>query len=306
MKISIIIPVYNVSKYLSNLLNIIQNQSYKNFEVIMIDDGSSDNSYQIMKTYAKKDQRFKAYTHKNVGPGLTRKEGFQKASGDLLFFVDSDDLLANEFVLEKINKIFLENEIDLLLFESQRIPYNGERNKVIAKGNFLQGIYDVSKLNDCIVEGSLWMKIFKKDKFREENFIDSNNYEDVYATYMYLNNCENFYYLEEVLYIVNRLDENRSLTKDMNLNKMIKTIDIIIKISKFSKLEKSIKLLGLNYYMTCVRKLLVSKENLKIKKELIKKLKSLRKTFDNEAINLCKEKFKTKALYIYLITRIFI
>lgn len=306
MKISIIIPVFNVERYLPILLNSIENQTYKNYEVILIDDGSKDNSYMIMKDYSKKNNRIKIYQQENSGPGIARKNGYMKASGDLLFFVDSDDKLFNNKVLEKINNIFTNNNIDLLLFESKRLPDNGKINKVIARGTVKRGVHDIKLLDECIVEGCLWMKVFKKGKFKDDFFINAKNFEDGYTTYKYLNECENFYYLDEPLYIVNRLEENNSLTKNINIDRIIKTIDIIIEINQFSKLQKSAKILAMDYYMLYVRKIMSMNYNIKKKKELYKKLKQLRKVFNNEALKLCKEKFKMKAVYLYIIAKIFV
>lgn len=306
MKISIVIPVYNVERYLANLLDSILKQTYNDFEVILVDDGSKDNSYKIMEDYSKKDNRIKIFKQKNSGPGIARKNGYMHAKGDLLFFVDSDDQLYDDKVLEKINEIFMNNNIDLLLFESKRNPDDGKRNRVIEKGNIEKGIHSISELDECVVEGCLWMKILKKGKFKEDFFIDANNFEDGYTTYKYLNECNYFYYLDEPLYIVNRLDENNSLTKTFSFEKAIRTVDIIIQINQFSKLKKSVELLALIYYMTYVRKIFTIKGNLEKKRELCKKLQQLGRILDNDAKKLCKEKFKRKAYYLYRVSRIFI
>lgn len=306
MKISIVIPVYNVERYLANLLDSILKQTYNDFEVILVDDGSKDNSYKIMEDYSKKDNRIKIFKQKNSGPGIARKNGYMHAKGDLLFFVDSDDQLYDDKVLEKINEIFMNNNIDLLLFESKRNPDDGKRNRVIEKGNIEKGIHSISELDECVVEGCLWMKILKKENFKEDFFIDANNFEDGYTTYKYLNECNYFYYLDEPLYIVNRLDENNSLTKTFSFEKAIRTVDIIIQINQFSKLKKSVELLALIYYMTYVRKIFTIKGNLEKKRELCKKLQQLGRILDNDAKKLCKEKFKRKAYYLYRVSRIFI
>lgn len=306
MKISIIIPVYNVERYLANLLDSILKQTYNNYEVILVDDGSKDNSYKIMEEYSKKDNKIRIYKQNNSGPGIARKKGYMQAKGELLFFVDSDDQLYNNRVLETINSIFINNNIDLLLFESKRLPDDGKRNRVIERGTIKKGIHSIKELDEYIVAGCLWMKILKKEKFKEDFFINANNFEDGYTTYKYLNECKFFYYLDEPLYVVNRLDENNSLTKNFSIEKAIRTVDIIIQINEFSKLKKSAKLLALTYYMSYVRKLLILKGNAKNKKELYKKLKQLRKIFDDDAKKLCQEKFKKKAYYLYRIARIFV
>lgn len=91
MKFSVIVPVYNAENYLHKLVESVLQQTYKDYELILVDDGSTDGSYALMKQYAKRYNQIKAYTKENTGPGMTRKFGFEKATGDLLFFVDSDD-----------------------------------------------------------------------------------------------------------------------------------------------------------------------------------------------------------------------
>lgn len=306
MKISIIIPVYNSEKYIKKLLKSILTQSYLNYEIILVNDGSTDQSYEIIKEYEKKYNCVRVYSHKNCGPGLTRKEGFLKATGDLIFFVDSDDELYDNKVLEKINNIFKDKSIDLLMFEAKQIPDDMKKHKVIYKGDLKRGKHYVQELDDCIVEGSLCLKVFKKEKFDEKFFINSYNYEDVYTTYMYLNNCKMFYYLDEPLYIINRHEENNSLTKNIDINKIIKSIDIIIKISEGTILKRSVELMALNYYLGNIKKIFIRNESVESKKNLYRKLKELRKSFDKNAIQLCKQKFKKKTVYLYLLVKIFV
>ena len=97
--VSIIIPVYNTAKYLPNCLDSIINQSYCNLEIIIIDDGSTDDSYKIAKKYASKDPRIKLVHQKNSGQSSARNKGLSLSKGNFIAFVDSDD---------KVNKKFIE------------------------------------------------------------------------------------------------------------------------------------------------------------------------------------------------------
>jgi len=103
--VSIIIPVYNTAKYLSNCLNSIINQSYCNLEIIIIDDGSTDDSYKIAKKYASKDSRIKLVHQKNSGQSTARNHGIKLATGKYISFIDSDDLITKDFI-EKLLKPF--------------------------------------------------------------------------------------------------------------------------------------------------------------------------------------------------------
>ena len=90
MKISIIIPIYNSEKTLNKLINSIVNQTFTDYEIILVDDGSKDNSFKLMKELANKNKKIKIFTKKNEGPGLTRKYGYEQAQGELLFFIDNN------------------------------------------------------------------------------------------------------------------------------------------------------------------------------------------------------------------------
>ncbi|MDO4612097.1 MAG: glycosyltransferase family 2 protein [Candidatus Saccharibacteria bacterium] len=97
-KVSVIVPIYNTAKYLPNCLDSILNQTYKNLEIILIDDGSTDNSKEITNNYAKKDDRIKVIHQKNSGQSAARNKGLKLATGDFISFVDSDDEIKPTFI----------------------------------------------------------------------------------------------------------------------------------------------------------------------------------------------------------------
>lgn len=97
MKISVIVPVYNADQYLRKCLDSVLQQTYGEWEVIAIDDGSSDASYSILKEYAEKDDRFIVESKKNEGPGITRNRAMDMATGDMLVFLDADDYIEKEY-----------------------------------------------------------------------------------------------------------------------------------------------------------------------------------------------------------------
>ena len=126
MKFSIIVPVYNVEKYIKDCLTSILNQTYDNFEVIVVNDGSPDNSEEIIKDLAKKDKRIKYFKKENGGISDTRNFGIEKSTGEFFLFVDSDDTI-NEDLLEKLYQTVTE-EIDVVRFgmkiiDNEKISY---------------------------------------------------------------------------------------------------------------------------------------------------------------------------------------
>jgi len=111
---SVIVPVYNVEQYLDKCLASILGQTYKDFECIVVDDGSPDNSSAIIDKYVKQDQRFKVIHQKNMGVSAARNAGLAIAQGDYITFVDSDDYISNEY-LEKFALKIANTDADIVI-----------------------------------------------------------------------------------------------------------------------------------------------------------------------------------------------
>ena len=153
MKFSVIVPVYNAENYLHKLVESVLQQTYKDYELILVDDGSTDGSYALMKQYAKRYDQIKAYTKENTGPGMTRKFGFEKATGDLLFFVDSDDWITNSTVLEEIHNTFIKHStVDVLFFDREDIIGN---TKEVIRGfeEIEKGFHNINEIREVIRPG---------------------------------------------------------------------------------------------------------------------------------------------------------
>ena len=122
--ISIIVPVYNSELFLSECLDSIKKQTYKDFEAIIYNDGSTDNSKEICEKIVQEDNRFKYYEQKNQGPGTTRNNALKKASGDYICFVDSDDIVY-EYYLERLYDAIVETDADISVCDLTRISPSG-------------------------------------------------------------------------------------------------------------------------------------------------------------------------------------
>lgn len=146
--ISVIVPVYNVEKYLERCLESIVKQNYNNYEVIIINDGSTDNSQNIIETYALKYTMINAYSRENKGLLYTRVDGVNKAKGKYIMFVDSDDWLENNAL-----RVFA-NEIDKYDYDIIRANYN------IFLGEKIQKVNDLKQ--DVISKEQLNQKLYKK------------------------------------------------------------------------------------------------------------------------------------------------
>ena len=154
-KISVIVPVYNVEKYLTECLNSIINQTLKEIEIICVNDGSVDNSLEILKEYASIDERIKIIDKENEGQGYARKVGLDIASGEYILFCDSDDYYVSNDVFEKLYNEINKNNSELMFF---RFLF-GNRESVKLK--FKRNIKDNSQ-NIFYIYFAPWFKIYKK------------------------------------------------------------------------------------------------------------------------------------------------
>ena len=133
IKFSIIVPVYNAERYIEECILSVLAQTYKNFELILVNDGSTDSSGIIIDLYANKDQRIKVYHKKNEGQIVTRNFAISKANGDFFVFLDSDDTLEKDALSIIKDKINLYN-CDLLIFDYNRI-INGKKERPLLKNS---------------------------------------------------------------------------------------------------------------------------------------------------------------------------
>lgn len=175
IKATIIIPVFNAEKYLSETLNSALKQSIKNIEIICIDDGSIDNSTKILDVYHKKDKRIKIIRQSNKGGGAARNAGISIATGEYLFFCDADDLM-EETLLEKSIQIADKECADIVAFNTLKFNEKGEvelRNDV--HDRYLPKGVVAFNYNDCpseimkIINPTPWNKIYRKDFILEQN-----------------------------------------------------------------------------------------------------------------------------------------
>lgn len=119
-KVSVIIPIYNTDAYLHEALDSICNQTLQELEIILIDDGSTDNSLHIIEEYAQRDERIKYCTQSNQGQGVARNNGLQFATGEYIYFMDSDDILYTDTLRQCYEKCQKE-ELDFVTFDAETI-----------------------------------------------------------------------------------------------------------------------------------------------------------------------------------------
>ena len=189
MFFSIIIPIYNVKRYLEKCLDSIKNQTYKDFEAIMVDDGSTDGCYNICEKYAENDDRFIVVHKKNQGLVSARKTGANLASGEYIINVDSDDFVEYDF-LNKIHEAIISSPVDIVAFNYKVVNEDGEfiRNEYNqAKSGIYNDkkyksikykfLYDNSKFGQnsgCLIF-SIWSKAVKRELYTACQLLVDNN-----------------------------------------------------------------------------------------------------------------------------------
>ena len=205
-KVSVIIPVYKAEYFLDKCVNSIINQTYENLEIILVDDGSPDNSPKMCDEWAKKDKRIKVIHKENGGASSARNKGLEDCTGDYIYFCDSDDFIEINCIEKLVDKI---KDNDVVIMGYNKV--NGD--KITAK------VYnDKLSQNEFISEiihewdfGLLWNKLYKKEfiksKFNEKFKIR----EDLLFNSEYFKNVKKIGLINEPLY--NYIDNPNSLTK---------------------------------------------------------------------------------------------
>lgn len=128
--VSVVLPIYNVEKYLNRCVKSVVNQSYKNLEIILVDDGSPDNCPVLCDEWAKKDSRIKVVHKKNAGLGYARNTGIENATGEYICFFDSDDYIALN-TIEKAYNLATQEKSDMVVFGFCNVKANGATGKAV-------------------------------------------------------------------------------------------------------------------------------------------------------------------------------
>ena len=211
IKVSVIIPIYNVASYLPRCLESVLGQTYTNIEVICVDDGSTDRSYEICKAYAQKDERLKVFSKSNEGVAATRNIGLNHVTGEYISFIDPDDWIELDMI-EKIMSKMIQHHADIGICrfskdDDKKIEYM-LNDETVASNSFGRDElirYAFSRYNYKGVCGYLWNKVFKTTliNFGNENIrFDKNLHvgEDIlFFTEVAMRSKKNVY-IDESLY----------------------------------------------------------------------------------------------------------
>ncbi len=204
VKVSVISPIYNGEKYLYNFLKSVCNQTLTDIEIILVDDGSNDNSREICYEFAKMDKRIKIYTQKNKGPGIARNLGLKEATGKYIYFCDPDDYLDQNLL--KDNYLLAEkNKANLVVFGIYNENNDGILiNKVIPSKGFYYFNIDFRKIFIHLYYNNLlyvvWNKLYLRSSLRNHRFSSIKYGEDTRFNLDHYSNVSRVLYNDNCYY----------------------------------------------------------------------------------------------------------
>lgn len=210
--VSIIIPVFNVEKYLRKCIDSVINQTLKNIEIIIVDDGSTDHSGQICDEYATKDKRIHVLHKANEGLSSARNDGIKMSNAPFILFVDGDDWVEPNFC-ELPYKIACENNVDLVLFSYKKIYTDGtmcnfETNR---ESGFLTEAEAIHyNAFNC---WAVWIGLYSRRIFNKVQFPDGKLHEDTGTSHRFIHEAKTIYFLNSCLYDY-RVDRVGSIMND--------------------------------------------------------------------------------------------
>ena len=213
--ISVIVPVYNVENYLNKCVDSIVNQTYKNLEIILVDDGSTDKCPEICDEWAKKDSRIRVIHKENGGAGDARNAALDTVKSPLIGIVDSDDYILPD-MYEKLYNALIENNTDLSvctysLFDMYDNPLPRQRImpefhcKVVSREEALNTFTNPEYGSEY---DFLWTKLYKSEVFNEIRFPKGNKHDDTATIHRIIGVCNKIALLNETLYMYRKHDKS--------------------------------------------------------------------------------------------------
>lgn len=309
--VSVVIPIYNVEKYLDRCVTSVVNQTYKNLEIILVDDGSPDNCPAMCDKWAKKDSRIKVIHKENAGAGLARNMGIDNSCGEYVLFVDSDDYIDSETVNKCVSTAQNDGS-DIVMFGRTDVKINGEtekkailtdifyyKNEEVSE-EILSGLFINKKGFGVGVCGKLFnLDIIKKNciRFHSERELLSEDAFFLIELFGHISSVsivpENYYY-----YFQNENSFSRTFKKnlqDMNDNFLSNCICACKKYGYSQKVELHIKSRYLIYTLTGMKQIAASDMPFKEKINKINKVfknQTLRSVVSKDVICLSKRQAK--------------
>lgn len=199
--ISVIIPAYNVEKYLDKCMNSVLNQSFTDFEVLLIDDGAKDSTVQLCDKYAEKDTRVKTYHKKNGGLSDARNYGLERISGKYVTFIDSDDYIDDNY-LKYMYDLILKENAQICMVQGQLLLENEEPHKFPINVEKCVSTEEAIRMMLLRKEAThtSWGKLYDVSLWENIRFPKGQNYEDYATTYHVFSKATRVVYSDAKLY----------------------------------------------------------------------------------------------------------
>ncbi|RDY57596.1 glycosyltransferase [Flagellimonas nanhaiensis] len=268
--ISVIVPVYNAEQYLQRCVKSICKQSYRNLEIILVNDGSFDGSAALCDSLAESDKRIKVIHQENGGSSIARNTGLDNATGDIIGFVDSDDHL-DSLMFEQMLELMISNNLDVIEIERDNPSKKKDFDHKFQIENRNQAFQRVISTSSFQV----WKRLYRKSVVDDMRFIPNIIHQDVFYTIDVLNRIRSIGHLNSPLYSYNRENESVIRSKYTAMKRdiaMMATQYIKDHTPNTKKLERVVNQYIINYY-TDHFYLLSKNKSLDVDKEHRKKLK---------------------------------
>lgn len=306
--VSIIVPVYNAEQYLATCIDSLMNQSYKNIEVILINDGSTDNSGKICDEYAKKDSRIKVIHQKNSGPSVARNTGINASVGNYIQFVDSDDSIEpnmSKKLIEAMNE-----DVQLVICGYNTINMNGDNVSIQKDIPTIDGVHQNTEFIKNFGEfyknnfiNPLWNKLYVTNIIKKFNIFFAENLnlgEDLLFNLEYIKFCNNINIIKCQLYNYLIFNNNSSLTESFK-NKLFENQQMLfLKVREFllekgsftGENENSVEITYTNRIVGCFENIFHKDSNLNSKQ----RKKEIFNILDDDCLRNKNEYFKNSSV----------
>ena len=196
--ISIIVPVYNVEQYLEQCVQSLLDQTYTDIEILLMEDGSTDDSPEICDSFAEKDRRVKAFHLEHGGISAARNRGIENASGDYLMFTDGDDWVEPDFCKVPMETAVRE-KADIVMFGFYR---EGRTCEMYSRPDHRGEVPYAERfvIFEDLASAYAWNKLYRRELFEDVRFPEGYTYEDIPVAYRILHASGKFIYLDDMLY----------------------------------------------------------------------------------------------------------
>lgn len=222
MLVSVVVPVYKVEPYLENCVKSILNQTFKEFELILVDDGSPDNCGKICDDFARKDSRIKVIHQRNGGLSNARNSGIEIAKGDYITFIDSDDFILSRY-LEKLVEASLTNGSDISVCAYFRCNEKDSLSDIEEKNKNTIEVFSDEKMLIFFATKKIgttaWGKLYKMRLFEKLRYPDGKYNEDVFTTYLAIHNANRIAVCSYEGYVY-RINEKSIMNEAFSIKKL--------------------------------------------------------------------------------------